>query len=95
MSKQTILDEAAEILNTSKREAYGSVHESFTKLAKMWSLILGAPVTPADVCLCMIGLKITREVNCHQRDNLVDLCGYSQLLAFLEGDDDASIPESD
>jgi len=90
-----ILQEAAEVLNGDKRDAYGPVYESFNKLAKMWSLILGAPVTPTQVCLCMIGLKITREMNCHKRDNLVDLAGYSKLLSMLEGDEDAAVSESD
>ncbi len=86
-----ILQEAAEILSGDRRDSYGDVDESFNKLAKMWSLILGAPVTRSQVCLCMIGLKITREMNCHKRDNLVDLAGYSKLLSILEGDEDVPV----
>ncbi len=83
-----ILEEAKIIINGARREEYGSVTESFGKLAKMWSLILGAPVTQSQVCLCMIGLKMSRELNMHKRDNLVDLAGYAQLLSILEGDED-------
>lgn len=83
-----ILQEAAEILKGDRREAYGGVHQSFSNLARMWSLILGHEVAPSQVCLCMIGLKITRELNSHKRDNLVDLAGYSKLLSMLEGDED-------
>lgn len=83
-----ILQEAAEILNGDRREAYGDVEKSFAKLAKMWSIILDHEITSAQVALCMIGLKITREMNCHKRDNLVDLAGYSKLLSMLEGDED-------
>jgi len=85
---QDILEEAAEILNGDRREAYGGVKQSFSNLSRMWTLILGHDVTPSQVCLCMIGLKITREMNCHKRDNLVDLAGYSKLLSMLEGDED-------
>jgi len=83
-----ILEQAREILGGDRREAYGSVHTSFRKLADMWSLILDYEVTPAQVCLCMIGLKITREMNAHKKDNLTDLAGYAQLLSYLEGDNE-------
>ncbi len=86
-----ILEEAKVIINGARREEYGSVTESFGKLAKMWSLILDYEVTPSQVCLCMIGLKITRELNMHKRDNLVDLAGYSKLLSMLEGDEEAPV----
>lgn len=92
---QDILEEAAEILNGDRREAYGSVRQSFHNLAKMWSLILGFDVTPSKVCMCMIGLKMTRELNAHKRDNLVDLAGYAKLLSMLEGDEDATATNSD
>ena len=88
---QDILEEAAEILQGDRREAYGGVRQSFSNLARMWSLILGFDVTPSQVCLCMIGLKITRELNCHKRDNLVDLADYSKLLSMLEGDEEEII----
>jgi hypothetical protein len=50
----------------------------------MWAAILDLPeVTPAQVALCMVALKISRE--CHQpkRDNLVDGAGYFATLALI------------
>ena len=80
---KTITQEAEEIINGERREAYGSVNESFTNTAKIWSGILGFDITPEKVSLCMIGLKLQRESNRHKRDNLVDIIGYSLLSEKL------------
>jgi len=84
----TILEEADAAINGPRRESYGDVLESFVSIADVWSTILRAPVTPQQVALCMIALKLLREANKHSRDNLVDLCGYAALLAQIE---DASL----
>ena len=43
---------------------------------------LGRTITPAEVVLCMIDLKLTRLAHdpAH-RDSLVDVIGYAALLA--------------
>lgn len=46
--------------------------------------MIGVSVTPQQVCLCMVQLKIARELNKPTRDNRVDLCGYAALLDQLE-----------
>ena len=76
----SILQEAEEITNGSRAEDYGNVRDNFTKIANIWTEIIGAKVTPEQVGLCMMGLKIAREVNTHKRDNLVDLAGYANCL---------------
>jgi hypothetical protein len=35
------------------------------------------------VALCLTGLKVLREAQTHQIDNLVDICGYGALAADL------------
>lgn len=84
---ETVLQEAERIIHGDRRQAYGGVKESFTKIAVVWSAILGNPVNASQVALCMTGLKLIREANRHKRDNVVDLIGYPAILAILEGDD--------
>lgn len=59
---RTILIEAGDVV-ADRQQRYGDPVQCFTAAAKMWSAILGADVTPAQVVMCMIGLKIAREAH--------------------------------
>jgi len=65
-------------------ESYGDVRSNMSETAKRMSLTLGAPVTPATVCLLMIDLKLARlkETPKHL-DSVLDVMGYAALLAEL------------
>lgn len=76
---KSILLEAEEIINGPRRDSYGPVEESFQRVAAVWSAVLKTTITPHQVALCMIGLKLCREANKPARDNLVDICGYAGL----------------
>ncbi len=80
-----ILDEAAHIIEGPRRSSYGDVSESFQRIADMWSPILRRQVFPYEVALCMIALKICREINEHGHDNLVDIIGYAALMDSMYG----------
>jgi hypothetical protein len=43
-----------------RRQAYGEAVPLMTTLAQRWSITLGRPVTPAQVVLCLIDLKLAR-----------------------------------
>ena len=75
----TITQEAEKIITGERRKAYGAVDTSFQQIAKIWSGILNHEVTPQQVTLLMIGLKLQRESSSHCRDNLVDIIGYTLL----------------
>ena len=83
--QESIFAEADRIINNDRRQEYGSVSESFSNIALMWSGILDIKVSPKQVALCMITLKIQREKHLHKRDNLVDICGYAGLIEHLHG----------
>ena len=84
MDKESILDEAKRIGHGDRGENYGHPFEDFSRTAKIWSAILGIDVTPEQVALCMIGLKISREVNRPKRDNIVDGAGYFETLDMVK-----------
>ena len=83
MSRENILQEADKITDGDREKCYGSPLHDFTRVAKLWSVILGAEVKPEHVALCMIQIKISREINKHKRDNLVDIAGYARVLEKL------------
>lgn len=80
----SILEEAAEVVK-DRKAAYDERERSFSRIATIWSVVFGHEVTPEQVAMCMIGLKLAREVYKPSRDSLVDICGYADCLADLRG----------
>lgn len=78
-----ILREADELVNGDRNDAYGDPRVKYKVLADLWSVVLGHPVTPQQVALCMLVTKVGRESLKHKRDNLVDIAGYARILAIL------------
>lgn len=76
MENKSILEEASELVNGARQDYYDHPLDNFTRIAKIWSVILGQDVTPEQVGLCMVGMKVARESYVHKRDNLVDGAGY-------------------
>jgi hypothetical protein len=77
---ETIATEAVGLVTGDRQKAYGHPSKNFEDIARLWSVVLGIEVTPAQVGLCMIQVKLAREVFVPKRDNLVDAVGY--LLAY-------------
>jgi hypothetical protein len=81
MNGPQLLEHAAGVVNRRRRE-YGEPAELFTNVAKRWSLTLGTTVSPAQVALCLIDLKLARLAHDpNQRDSIVDIAGYAGCLA--------------
>jgi Domain of unknown function (DUF6378) len=80
MTGEQILQHAASVL-AERGAAYGDAATSMAAVAARWSLTLGHPVTPAQVVLCMIDLKLTRLAHdpAHH-DSIADVIGYAALL---------------
>ena len=55
-----------------------------TAIATRWSGTLGHEITPAQVVLCLLDLKLARLAHdpTHE-DSAVDVCGYAALLREL------------
>lgn len=84
MSDDSILQEADQLIKGERQNDYGSPLQSFTKIAQLWAPILGINITPDQVALCMIGLKIARAINGMQRDSLVDIAGYAGCIELMQ-----------
>ena len=80
MTAQELLKETGEVI-AERRAAYGPPDVIMAAIAARWSLTLGHPVTPAQVTLCMIDLKLARLVHDPAyHDGVVDVIGYAALL---------------
>lgn len=81
--EENVLQEAERLVYGPRQACYGHPADDFARTAAMWSVILGTHVEPEQVGLCQIALKISREVNAHKRDNLVDIAGYAGTVALV------------
>lgn len=81
---ETICQEADRIVVHDRGADYGHPFDDFTKTGRIWGAILGIPdVPPEAVGLCMVGVKLSREVNRPKRDNLTDGCGYLKCVDMI------------
>lgn len=78
-----VLEEANTLVHGARGVDYGHPLDDFSRTAAMWSAILGFPVTPEEVGLCMCAVKISRQCNAPKRDNLVDLAGYAETVNMV------------
>jgi hypothetical protein len=60
---------------------YGPPEDNLSRIAKRWSLTLEREVTPQQVALCMIDVKLARLIHDPgHRDSIMDLAGYAACL---------------
>lgn len=78
-----ILRIADKIVNGPRRKHYGHPSQNFALTAHLWSAILHQTITPEQVGLCMIAVKLAREIHVHTADNLVDIAGYAQTVELV------------
>lgn len=88
----TILEEALSVTQ-ERQKAYDKPEDNFQRIADLWNVFLkdkgvSHEITPADVAMMMVLMKIARQQWKHSKDNLVDLCGYAHCLARIEGEYD-------
>lgn len=81
--KDNILEEADRLTAGDRNNDYGHPADDFAKTALIWSAILGIEVTPEQVGLCMVGVKLSRQTHKPTRDNLVDGCGYLRCVEMI------------
>lgn len=63
---------------------YGNAVGNMAAIAARWSGTLGHEITPAQVVLCLLDLKLARlSHDPTHEDSAVDVCGYAALLREL------------
>lgn len=79
--------EVERLINSDRRKEYGEIRKSFGRIADGWSMILGKEITEQQVCLCMIWIKMCREIVKSKHDNAIDMAGYAYCLDELNNVD--------
>jgi hypothetical protein len=90
MDRHALLN-AAEAATTARGEAYGDATANLTRIATLWSVILGIEVTASEVAAMMVALKLARLVHTPgHTDSWVDIAGYAALGAEVSEYDEAT-----
>jgi hypothetical protein len=81
-----LLEHAADLVNRRRGE-YGEPIELFERMAVRWSQVLRTKVTPAQVIMCLVDLKIARLAHDPRHlDSITDIAGYAGCLAEVLSD---------
>jgi Domain of unknown function (DUF6378) len=78
--RAAILDEAKDCVCGDRVRTYGNPCDNFETVAVMWSAYFGFEVTPAQVAICQVLLKVGRlKTTESHHDSWVDICGYAGI----------------
>ena len=96
MKIKEVLDRTAQIVLVDRQKEYNQVSktEMHSRIAEAWSATLGRMVTPHEVALCMVQLKVIRAA-CQpgHEDSYVDACGYMAIAAEIMHEDEETTPK--
>jgi len=84
MNREEILNEAIRLTMKDRNEQNGNPLENHTRIAKIWSVILGIEVEPYQVALCMAGLKLARLAYNPLDDSFIDGAAYLAIAGEIK-----------
>lgn len=94
--EETILEEAARIVDGERQGAYGHPFHAYRALAEVWTWFLKnrfdlrdddwrVHLSQEDCCFMLSLMKFSREITGHgKRDNLVDGAGYLRCVEMIK-----------
>lgn len=78
MKREEILDKAKEIVKGARETTYGKPEDCFNTIANLWGSYLDIAISPTDVAMLMVLLKMARaKGNTGYADNYIDIAGYA------------------
>jgi hypothetical protein len=86
MNAKQFLEHAGRLVDRRRAE-YGQPGDLFECVAVRWSHVLGTRITPAQVIVCLVDLKVARLAHNPQHlDSITDIAGYAGCLAEVLSD---------
>jgi len=88
-----LLQRANELIGGDRQNDYGNKLQNFAQIAMLWRATLatklqpGAVITPEDVALCMIQVKIARLAKSpNHEDSILDVAGYAGCYEAIQNE---------
>ena len=86
MKRGDFLASAEDKINGERDSVYGPPLENHKRIAQLWQVVLGTEISPSEVALCMLLVKVARLVQTpDHEDSYIDLCGYAAIAGELAG----------
>jgi hypothetical protein len=83
MDRFKILEEATRLTATDRQEKYGTPYNNHRRIANLWSAYMDQEITPEQVAVMMVLMKIARSMQEHHPDNYVDGTAYFAIAGEL------------
>ena len=83
-AQDSILTEAHALVYGQKEQLYGDATADMERVATMWTAILGTPVEPWQIPLCMVAIKLSRLCHKRYKDGWVDVAGWADVGAQVD-----------
>lgn len=88
---KSLLQQAHDTIHGARQQDYGDKLQNFSQIAMIWQGLLAhklgatSTITPEDVALCMIGVKMSRLAKSPDHfDSILDIAGYAGCYAHLQ-----------
>lgn len=79
-----VLEDALQCVTRDRQATHGRPENNFVNIANLWNAYLHTELTPYDVAIMMVLLKVARfKGNPTYIDNAVDMAGYAALAVEL------------
>ena len=84
MKRTEILREAERLTSNDRNKNYGDPLVNHQRIAAIWSVLLGQDITPSQVALCLVGVKLARLVQTPDHlDSFVDGAAYFAIAGEI------------
>tara|TARA_R110000796_G_scaffold104271_1_gene214065 strand:+ start:1029 stop:1301 length:273 start_codon:yes stop_codon:yes gene_type:complete len=77
------LKKAIELVEGQRQEDYGDKTLNHQNIARLWSAYLDVDISPHDVAICMLLVKVARLKNMHTDDCYIDIAGYAGIAGEI------------
>ena len=86
MNRDEILETACKIINGERAEQYGDAYLNHARIAALWNTYVRSKpddLTPVDVAMMMVLMKVARSIETPKDDSFVDIAGYAALAGEI------------
>lgn len=84
MKAADVLKTASALVSGDREKTHGPKLQNHMNIAALWSAYLGREVTPHDVAMLMILLKVARtKAGSFNEDDYIDIAGYAGVAGEI------------
>ena len=86
MNRDEILETARGLINGERAEQYGDAFLNHARIAALWTTYIRSKpsdLTPVDVIMMLVLMKVARSIETPKDDSFVDIAGYAALAGEI------------